>query len=88
MPPSAKETIAALKKANAEQLSRIQLLTKSLKPAKYPPHTSFDGRSPTSKYWGKRYGLVTMCPHIKRKEHGGDGRQCGLQREFCKCLCP
>ena len=63
-------------------------LTKSLKPAKYPPHTSFDGRSPTSKYWGKRYGLVTMCPHIKRKEHGGDGRQCGLQREFCQCLCP
>jgi hypothetical protein len=69
------------------QLSEMPL-TKSLKPAKYPPRTSFDGRSPNSKYWGKRYGLVTMCPHMKRKEHGGDDRQCGLQREFCKCLCP
>jgi hypothetical protein len=59
-----------------------------LKPAKLPPHTSLDGRSPNSKYWGKRYGIVTMCPHIKRKEHGGDGRQCGLQRQFCTCLCP
>jgi hypothetical protein len=62
--------------------------TRSLKPAKLPPNTSLDGRSPNSKYWGKRYGLVTMCPHIKRKQQGGDGRQCGLQREFCMCLCP
>jgi hypothetical protein len=76
----------------ASRVTHMQLsempLTRSLKPAKYPPHTSFDGRSPRSKFWGKRYGLVTMCPHITRKEHGGDGRQCGLQREFCKCLCP
>lgn len=62
--------------------------TTSLKLAKYIPHTSFDGRSPTSKMWGKRYGLVTMCPHIKHKAKGGDGRQCGLQRQFCMCLCP
>jgi hypothetical protein len=69
------------------QLSNMPL-TRSLKPAKYPPHTSFDGRSPTSKMWGKRYGLVTMCPHMKRKEQGGNGRQCGLQRQFCMCMCP
>jgi hypothetical protein len=69
------------------QLSEMPF-TRSLKPAKYPPHTSFDGRSPTSKMWGKRYGLVTMCPHIKHKAQGGDGRQCGLQRQFCMCLCP
>ena len=62
--------------------------TRSLKPAKLPPNTSLDGRSPNSKYWGKKYGLVTMCPHIKGKKQGGDGRQCGLRRERCMCLCP
>jgi hypothetical protein len=65
----------------------IMPLTRSLKPAKLPPHTHLE-RSPNSKMWGKRYAVVTMCPHIRSKQRGGDGRQCGLQRDFCMCLCP
>lgn len=63
-------------------------LTKSLKPAKLPRNCSLDGRSPNSKTWGLRYAVVTMCPHIRSKKQGGDGRQCGLGRDKCMCMCP
>jgi hypothetical protein len=63
-------------------------ITKSLKPARLPPNCSLDGRSSNSKYWGKKYRVITMCPNIKSKKRGGDGRQCGLQPAYCMCVCP
>jgi hypothetical protein len=47
-----------------------------------PPGISYDGRSPTSKYWGKRSKLVPMCPHLNVH-----GRKCGLAPDYCMCMC-
>ena len=47
-----------------------------------PPGTSYDGRSPSSKYWGKHSKLVPMCPHLN-----AHGRLCGLDSEHCMCTC-
>jgi len=54
-----------------------------------PPGISLDGRSPNSKYWGKRTKNVRMCPHVKPRgePYGGNGRQCGLDAEHCMCMC-
>jgi hypothetical protein len=52
------------------------------RPPPPPPGISYDGRSPTSKYWGKRSKLVPMCPHLN-----AHGRLCGLDPEHCMCMC-
>ena len=53
-----------------------------------PPELSLDGRSATSKTWGKRTAKVPMCPHIGRCPHLGEhGGQCGKEAAYCNCLC-
>jgi hypothetical protein len=54
-----------------------------------PPRTSFDGRSPTSKYWGKKFKMIKMCPHVKPRgaPYYGNGLQCGLDADHCMCMC-
>jgi hypothetical protein len=46
------------------------------------PGVSYDGRSPTSTYWGVSTKMVKMCPHVIP-----GGGQCGLTAEFCICTC-
>lgn len=82
--------LASISEAHANVLTLIcrMPVTKNLKPARLPPNCSLDGRSPNSKFWGKKYGIARMCPNIRSKKLGGDGRQCGLQPSQCMCMCP
>ena len=53
-----------------------------------PPGLSLDGRTPTSKTWGKRTAKVPMCPLFGRCPHvGPKGGQCGKEAAHCNCVC-
>ena len=86
-PPPAAAAVVSPPSAFDRRLA-LEFCTAVMLPFRTPPKmlprpgVSYDGRSPTSTYWGVSTKMVKMCPHVRP-----GGGQCGLTADLCICTC-